>query len=135
MKLKKLLLSFVLIASPNILTAQNIDINKLDLNYYQKFKGQNMILNVYNWGEYISDGSDDSININKEFEELTGIKVNYSTFASNEELYVKLKVGGIAYDIIIPSDYMIAKLIKENLIQKLNYKNIPAHTNIQSRFY
>lgn len=135
MKLKKLLLSFVLIASPNILTAQNIDISKLDLNYYQKFKGQNMILNVYNWGEYISDGSDDSININKEFEELTGIKVNYSTFASNEELYVKLKVGGIAYDIIIPSDYMIAKLIKENLIQKLNYKNIPAHTNIQSRFY
>ena len=135
MKLKNLLLSFVLIASPNILTAQSIDLSKLDLNYYQKFKGQNMILNVYNWGEYISDGSDDSININKEFEELTGIKVNYSTFASNEELYVKLKVGGIAYDIIIPSDYMIAKLIKENLIQKLNYKNIPAYTNIQPRFY
>lgn len=135
MKLQKLLLSFVLMASPNILTAQNIDLSKLDLNYYQKFKGQNMILNVYNWGEYISDGSDDSININKEFEELTGIKVNYSTFASNEELYVKLKLGGIAYDIIIPSDYMIAKLIKENLIQKLNYKNIPAYTNIQPRFY
>ena len=139
MKLKNLLLSFIfilnLILSPTILKAQSIDLSKLDLNYYQKFKGQNMILNVYNWGEYISDGSDDSININKEFEELTGIKVNYSTFASNEELYVKLKVGGIAYDIIIPSDYMIAKLIKENLIQKLNYKNIPAYTNIQPRFY
>ena len=82
-----------------------------------------MSLNVYNWGEYISDGSDESMDINKEFEELTAIKVNYSTFASNEELYVKLKVGGIAYDIIIPSDYMIAKLIKENLIQKINFKN------------
>ncbi len=136
MKQKKILL-FILITIliPTILNGQNIDLSKLDLNYYQKFKGQNMVLNVYNWGEYISDGSDDSININKEFEELTGIKVNYSTFASNEELYVKLKVGGIAYDIIIPSDYMIAKLIKENFIQKLNYKNIPAHTNIYPRFY
>lgn len=135
MRTKKILLSFVLILIPTALNGQNIDLSKLDLNYYEKFKGENMVLNVYNWGEYISDGSDNSININKEFEEITGIKVNYSTFASNEELYVKLKVGGIAYDIIIPSDYMIAKLIKENLIQKLNYKNIPSHTNIQPRFY
>lgn len=135
MRTKKILLLFVLILIPTVLNGQNIDLSKLDLNYYGKFKGQNMVLNVYNWGEYISDGSDNSININKEFEEITGIKVNYSTFASNEELYVKLKVGGIAYDIIIPSDYMIAKLIKENLIQKLNYKNIPSHTNIQPRFY
>lgn len=135
MKAKKILLLFVLILIPTALNGQNIDLSKLDLNYYEKFKGENMVLNVYNWGEYISDGSDNSININKEFEEITGIKVNYSTFASNEELYVKLKVGGIAYDIIIPSDYMIAKLIKENLIQKLNYKNIPSHTNIQPRFY
>lgn len=135
--IKNFLFIFILIFfTRNILKAQNkIDISKLDLNYYQKLKGKNMILNVYNWGEYISDGSDDSININKEFEELTGIKVNYSTFASNEELYVKLKVGGVAYDIIIPSDYMIAKLIKEGLIQKLNYKNIPLYTNIQPRFY
>lgn len=135
MRTKKILLLFVLILIPTALNGQNIDLSKLDLNYYGKFKGENMVLNVYNWGEYISDGSDNSININKEFEEITGIKVNYSTFASNEELYVKLKVGGIAYDIIIPSDYMIAKLIKENLIQKLNYKNIPSHTNIQPRFY
>lgn len=136
MKQKKFLLFVAnIILIPSILNGQNIDLSKLDLNYYRKFKGENMVLNVYNWGEYISDGLDDSININKEFEEITGIKVNYSTFASNEELYVKLKVGGIAYDIIIPSDYMIAKLIKENLIQKLNYKNIPAYTNIQPRFY
>lgn len=115
--------------------AKNIDTSKLNLEYYTKFKGKNKVINVYNWGEYISDGSDDSIDINKEFEKLTGIKVNYTTFASNEELYVKLKVGGISYDIIIPSDYMISKLIKDKLIQKLNFKNIPAYTNIENRFY
>ena len=71
MKLQKLLFLFISIQA--ILIPQTLDISKLDLKYYQKFKGQNMILNVYNWGEYISDGSDDSININKEFEELTGI--------------------------------------------------------------
>lgn len=116
------------------LTAQTVDLSKFDTNYYHKFKGQNLSVNVYNWGEYISDGSDGSLDVNKTFEELTGIKVNYSTFASNEELYVKLKVGGIQYDIIIPSDYMIERLIKENLVRKLNYNNIPAYTNIAQRF-
>ena len=115
-------------------SAQTVDLSNFDTNYYHKFKGQNLSVNVYNWGEYISDGSDGSLDVNKTFEELTGIKVNYSTFASNEELYVKLKVGGIQYDVIIPSDYMIEKLIKENLVQKLNYNNIPAHTNIAKRF-
>lgn len=51
---------------------------------------------------------DGSIDVNAAFEELTGIQVNYSTFATNEELYSKLKGGGAQYDIIIPSDYMIA---------------------------
>ena len=115
-------------------SAQTVDLSNFDTNYYHKFKGQNLSVNVYNWGEYISDGSDGSLDVNKTFEELTGIKVNYSTFASNEELYVKLKVGGIQYDVIIPSDYMIEKLIKENLVQKLNYNNIPVHTNIAKRF-
>ncbi|WP_157153820.1 ABC transporter substrate-binding protein [Brachyspira murdochii] len=114
--------------------AQTVDLSVFDTNYYHKYKGQNLSVNVYNWGEYISDGSDGSLDVNKTFEELTGIKVNYSTFASNEEMYVKLKVGGIQYDVIIPSDYMIERLINEKLIQKLNYNNIPAHTNIASRF-
>ena len=114
--------------------AQTVDLSVFDTNYYHKYKGQNLSVNVYNWGEYISDGSDGSLDINKTFEELTGIKVNYSTFASNEEMYVKLKVGGIQYDVIIPSDYMIERLINEKLIQKLNYNNIPAHTNIANRF-
>ncbi|MDO6992842.1 ABC transporter substrate-binding protein [Brachyspira innocens] len=115
-------------------SAQTVDLSVFDTNYYHKFKGQNLSVNVYNWGEYISDGSDGSLDVNKTFEELTGIKVNYSTFASNEEMYVKLKVGGIQYDVIIPSDYMIERLINEKLIQKLNYNNIPAHTNIANRF-
>ncbi|WP_300365576.1 ABC transporter substrate-binding protein [Brachyspira sp.] len=130
--LKKILgfLMLIVIAA----NGQTIDLSKFDTNYYHKYKDKNLSVNVYNWGEYISDGSDGSLDVNKAFEELTGIKVNYSTFASNEELYVKLKVGGIQYDVIIPSDYMIEKLIRENLIRKLNFNNIPAHTNIGKRF-
>ena len=51
-----------------------------DLEYYTRFKDQGMTLNVFNWGEYISDGTDDSLDVNKAFEELTGIKVNYNMF-------------------------------------------------------
>ena len=84
-----------------------------DESYYEKFKGKNISINVYNWGEYISDGSDGLLDVNTEFTNLTGITVNYSTYATNEELYAKLKGGGTNYDIIIPSDYMIARMIKE----------------------
>lgn len=101
---------------------------------YQKFKGKNISINVYNWGEYISDGSDDSVDVNAVFEELTGIKVNYTLFASNEELYAKLKSGGADYDVIIPSDYMINRMIVEGMIQKLDYKNIPNFKNIHDDF-
>lgn len=59
-------------------------------------------INVYNWGEYIADGQYDSMDVNKEFTKRTGIKVNYTTFATNEEMYAKLKAGGSEYDIIIP---------------------------------
>ena len=129
---KKLFAVFMLIAI--VANAQTVNLSRFDTNYYHKYKGQNLSVNVYNWGEYISDGSDGSLDVNKLFKELTGVKVNYSTFASNEEMYVKLKVGGIQYDVIIPSDYMIERLIRENLVRKLNFKNIPAHTNIAKRF-
>ena len=125
---------FILMSVAIIANGQAVNLSHFDTNYYQKYKGQNLSVNVYNWGEYISDGSDGSLDVNKAFEDLTGIKVNYSTFASNEELYVKLKVGGIQYDVIIPSDYMIERLIRENLVRKLNYDNVPAHTNISKRF-
>ena len=60
---------------------------------WNKFRGQNVTINVYNWGEYISvdDGTEGAYDTNREFEELTGIKVNYTNFASNEELYAKLE--------------------------------------------
>ena len=106
-----------------------------DEDYYQKFQGQNISINVYNWGEYISDGAEEgTINVNKEFEELTGIKVNYSTYASNEELYAKLKSGGASYDIIIPSDYMIGRMIKEDMLEPLNFENIPNFQHINEQF-
>jgi spermidine/putrescine transport system substrate-binding protein len=82
-------------------------------------------LNVYNWGEYISDGSEGSLDVNKAFEEKYGIKVNYTNYESNENMYNKLKSGGAEYDVVIPSDYMIAKLIEEDMLAKLNYDNIP----------
>lgn len=92
---------------------------------YTRFAGQGVSINVYNWGEYISDGEDGALDTNREFEALTGIKVNYTTFATNEELYAKLKSGGSSYDIIIPSDYMISKMISEDMLEPLDYDNIP----------
>ena len=96
-----------------------------DTEYYSRFKGSNVTLYVYNWGEYISDGSDDTVDVIKEFEALTGIKVEYTTFDSNESLYAKLKNGSASYDVIIPSDYMVSRLKEEGMLQKLDYSNIP----------
>lgn len=106
-----------------------------DMAYYGRFAGEKISINVFNWGEYISDGSDGSIDVNAAFEELTGIKVNYSTFATNEELYSKLKGGGAQYDIIIPSDYMIARMIQENMLEPLDFDNIPAFSNIDEQYW
>ncbi|MCC8169584.1 MAG: spermidine/putrescine ABC transporter substrate-binding protein [Oscillospiraceae bacterium] len=103
--------------------------------YYTKFKDDNISINVYNWGEYISDGSEEgTLNVNDEFTALTGIKVNYSTYATNEELYAKLKGGGASYDIIIPSDYMISRMIKEDMLEPLNMDNIPNFKYIMDKF-
>lgn len=105
-----------------------------DTAYYERYKGQNLSLNVYNWGEYISDGTDESLDVNKAFEELTGIKVVYSTFDTNETLYAKLKTGGSSYDLIIPSDYMISRMIEEKLVQPLNFDNIPNFSSINDLY-
>ena len=87
-------------------------------------------INVYNWGEYISDGSEGTLDVNKEFEKETGIKINYTTYDSNENMYNKIKGGGANYDIIIPSDYMIERMINEELLEKINFDNIPNYSNI-----
>lgn len=91
-------------------------------------------ITVYNWGQYISDGTDDSLDVIKAFEEATGIKVHYMTFDSNESMYTKLKTGGASYDIIIPSDYMIAKLISEDMLEPLDFSNIPNYQYIDEAF-
>jgi len=97
-------------------------------------------LYVYNWGEYISDGSEDSLDANAAFEKWyydtygERVKVNYSTFSSNESLYSKIESGAVNYDVIVPSDYMIERLIDEKLLAKLDYSNIPEIKNILPEF-
>lgn len=102
---------------------------------YSRFKDANITLNVYNWGEYISVGTDgESMDINAEFEALTGIKVNYTTFDANESLYAKMKSGGASYDVIIPSDYMIGKMVAEGMLAPLDYNNIPNYSMIGEQY-
>ncbi len=98
-------------------------------------------LYVYNWGEYISDGSEDSLDSNEAFEEWyfetygERVKVTYSTYSSNEDMYAKLSAGAVNYDVIVPSDYMIERLISEDMLAPLNYDNIPNIKNIVPEFY
>lgn len=91
-------------------------------------------INVFNWGENISDGSDGSLDINKEFEDKYGINVNYTNYDSNEAMYAKLKSGAVSYDIIIPSDYMIERLINEDMLKKLDFSKIPNYSNIDPKY-
>ena len=96
---------------------------------------ETVTLNVYNWGQYIADGSDGSMEIIKAFEEkYPYIKVNYSTYDSNEIMYSKLSNGGITVDVIIPSDYMIARLIEEDMLLELDFDNIPNYEYIDENF-
>ena len=97
---------------------------KLDLRAEYSRRLAGTTLTVYNWGEYISDGSEDSIDVNKEFEKLTGIKVNYLTFESNETMYSQVKSGGVNYDIVIPSDYMIQRLLKEGMLAEIDTSSL-----------
>ena len=96
---------------------------------------EQVTLNVYNWGQYIADGSDDSMEVIAEFEKrYPNIKVNYSTYDSNEIMYSKLANGGITVDVIIPSDYMIARLIEEDMLLPLDFDNIPNYRYIDESF-
>lgn len=88
-------------------------------------------LNVYNWGEYIDD---EILDVNALFEEETGIKINYKTFESNESMYTLLESGAAEYDVVIPSDYMIGKMINEGMLAKLNFDNIPNYKYIDEAY-
>ena len=124
-KIISVFLCVLLILSSLVFGVSADDAYAYDEEYYSKFKNDNLTLYVYNWGEYISDGSDDSMDVIKEFEALTGIRVEYTTFDTNEGLYSKLQSGRAYYDIIIPSDYMISRMAENGMLEKLNYANIP----------
>ena len=92
-------------------------------------------LNVYNWGQYISEGQDDTIDVIAEFEKAyPWIDVRYSTYSDNETMYTKLSTGGITVDVIIPSDYMIARLIAEDMLLELDFNNIPNYEYVDEAF-
>ncbi|MBQ6614420.1 MAG: spermidine/putrescine ABC transporter substrate-binding protein [Clostridia bacterium] len=98
------------------------------------------VVNVYNWGEYISDGSEGTLDTNAAFEEYyfetygEEIEVVYTTYASNEDMYAKLKSGAAGYDVVIPSDYMIARLVSEGMLEKIDFSNIPNYSGIGDSF-
>ena len=85
-------------------------------------------VNVCSWGEYIDESLID------EFEAATGITVNYVTVESNEALYSQLQQGGVNYDVIVPSDYMISQLIEEDMLAELDYDKIPNFSLIGDQF-
>ena len=106
-----------------------------DSSYYEKFRDQKLSINVYNWGEYISNGSEGSLDVIAAFENISGINVNYTNYATNEDMYAKFKAGsGSVYDIVIPSDYMIAKMIKEDMLEKLDFDNIPNISYVDEQY-
>jgi spermidine/putrescine transport system substrate-binding protein len=82
-------------------------------------KADKGVVNVYNWGEYIDES------LLGRFEEETGIKINYTKYESNEQMYSVLRQGGVSFDVVIPSDYMIARMIDEDMLEPLNFDNIP----------
>lgn len=123
----KRILSFSLICI-NLLFAFSMAISPVSA-------AEQVTLNIYNWGEYISDGSDDTVDVNKAFEEkYPHIKINYINYASNEDLYGKLKAGGSSYDVIFPSDYMISRMIEENMLEKIDVSKLENYKYIDDRY-
>ena len=86
------------------------------------------VVNVCSWGEYIDE------DLITQFEEETGIRVNYQTAESNEALYSLIKMGGADFDVIVPSDYMIGRLIEEDMLAELDYSAIPNYALIDDQY-
>ncbi len=105
-------------------------------------------LNVYNWGVYMDLGTDDgsyydeatAMDVNRAFEDYyrqtygREITVNYTTYENNEALYQKLSAGGANYDVIVPSDYMANRMIQEDMLEKLDFANIPHYADVDEAF-
>ncbi len=103
--------------------------------------GDTTTLYVYNWGEYISDGSEGTDDTNAMFEEWyyetygERVKVNYSTYSSNESMYAKLSSGSVNYDVIVPSDYMIERMISEDMLEPLMLSELKNLGNLDESFF
>ena len=91
-------------------------------------RNDRVVLNVYNWGDYLDES------VIRDFEKKYNIKVNYDTFSTNEDMYVKLKAGGTDYDVVFPSDYIIERMINEDMLHKLDFDNIPNYKYIEDQF-
>lgn len=140
-KIKALFLAAVALMVALSLCSCNDESSEEKKNYPTK------TLNVYNWGEYISDEDDEEaglFDVNSAFEDYFNenladkygfyVKVNYSTYANNEDMYAKLTNSAVAYDIVIPSDYMIEKLIKNDLLLKIDTTKLSNYSNISESF-
>lgn len=109
--------------------------NLVNEEYYNRPDLAGTTLNVYNWAEYISNGEDGSLDVIAAFEDLTGIKVNYVTYDSNEVMYGKLQSESVSYDIVIPSDYMIERMIADGALLKLDFSKIPNYESFIDQRY
>ena len=129
-RIASLLLALLLVALP-----------LLGMTSCDKAGGETVTLYVYNWGEYISDGSEGTLDTNEMFEEWyyetygVRVEVNYSTYSSNESMYAKLSSGSVHYDVVVPSDYMIERMIAEDMLAPLNYDNMPHIGSIHPDFF
>ena len=85
-------------------------------------------INVFNWGEYIDPDLLD------QFEEETGIRVNYTTVSTCEEMYAKIRSGGVSYDIVVPSDYMVSRMAEEGMLEEIDWDNVPNAQYIDEDF-
>ena len=98
-------------------------------------RNQRVTLNIYNWGQNMADGSDDTLDIIAAFEEkYPDIDVNLTYYSSNEELYSKLSTGGVTVDLIIPSDYMVSRMREEGMLMELDFDNIPNYRYVDEQF-
>ena len=116
-----------------LISALSILVICLGLLYSRDFidnssSGEKQTLTIFNWGEYIDP------ELIKKFEAETGIKVVYETFDSNEAMLTKIQSGSTPYDIVIPSDYMIKKMKKLNLLNKLDHSKLEGFDNIDKQF-
>ena len=130
----KKIITFLLLLTLFSLCASALTVENED--YYAQFRGKDITLNVFNWGEYISDGSEGTMDVLEEFEKISGIKVVYNNYETNEDLYAKLSAsrGNPQYDIIIPSDYMISRMIREDMLEKINFDNVPNIAMIDDKY-